>query len=439
MSRRAGLRALAGLAVLGAVAVGVGVWVNHHPDPAPVRGFEPGRGDRVVIVGNAFAERMQYFGHFETLLHARFPGHELVVRNLGYTGDELTSPLTRAVGFFDHGHRLEDHKPDVLIACYGFNEAFAGPDGLARFEAAADQFVSEAGATAYNGRAPPRVVLVSPIACENLGRPGLPDGAATNENLGLYAEAMRAVAARHGAVFVDLFGPTRQLMAGGGPKLTINGVHLTDAGDRRVAAVLDEALFGPRPTTAGRVDYERLRAEVNEKNLQFWYDYRAANGNFIYGSHKTGPGRLHFPDEFAKLRKMVAARDRRVWAVARGEAVPARIDDAASGTLPPVASVHKEPVRYLSPTEALAAFTVAPGFEVNLFASEADFPDLRKPVAMAFDARGRLWVTTVPSYPMYLPGEPVNDKLLILEDTKGAGAADKATVFADGLYLPTGL
>src|SRR5262249_28507220 len=93
----------------------------------------------------------------------------------------------------------------------------------------------------------------------------------------------------------------------------------------------------------------------------------------------------------------------------------------------------------LPPEEALKSFTLASGFEINLFASEVEFPDLKKPVAMAFDARGRLWVTTAPSYPMYLPGQPIDDKILVLEDTKGAGKADKASVFADGLYLPTGL
>ena len=58
---------------------------------------------------------------------------------------------------------------------------------------------------------------------------------------------------------------------------------------------------------------------------------------------------------------------------------------------------------------------------------------------MTFDARGRLWVTTMPSYPMYLPGRPVNDKVLIFEDTDGDGKADKQTVFADGLHVPTGI
>src|SRR5262249_50654196 len=90
------------------------------------------KGDRIIIIGNTLAERMQYFGHFETLLHSRFPDHELVVHNLGWSADELAL-RPRQASFQDHGHRLEDEKPDVLIAVFGFNESFAGPAGLPKF------------------------------------------------------------------------------------------------------------------------------------------------------------------------------------------------------------------------------------------------------------------------------------------------------------------
>ena len=51
-----------------------------------------------------------------------------------------------------------------------------------------------------------------------------------------------------------------------------------------------------------------------------------------------------------------------------------------------------------------AEFKVADGYAVNLFASDEQFPDLRAPVQMAFDARGRLWVVTMPSFPHTVPG-----------------------------------
>jgi glucose/arabinose dehydrogenase len=93
---------------------------------------------------------------------------------------------------------------------------------------------------------------------------------------------------------------------------------------------------------------------------------------------------------------------------------------------------------FLDGEEAIAHMTVAKGMKVNLFASEKEFPEVANPVQMAFDARGRLWVAAWPTYPHWKPKEPMDDKLLILEDTDGDGKADKRTVFADGLHCPTG-
>lgn len=66
-------------------------------------------------------------------------------------------------------------------------------------------------------------------------------------------------------------------------------------------------------------------------------------------------------------------------------------------------------------------------YKIELFASESEFPDLKSPVQMSFDNRGRLWVSVIPSYPHYKPGdERPNDKILIFEDTNGweGGQAD---------------
>ncbi|MEO6182161.1 MAG: PVC-type heme-binding CxxCH protein, partial [Verrucomicrobiota bacterium] len=82
-------------------------------------------------------------------------------------------------------------------------------------------------------------------------------------------------------------------------------------------------------------------------------------------------------------------------------------------------------------------FTVPPGFEVRLFASE---PDVINPVAMTWDERGRLWVVELYEYPEGAPaGTKGRDRIKILEDTDNDGRADKVTVFADGLNLATGI
>jgi len=82
------------------------------------------------------------------------------------------------------------------------------------------------------------------------------------------------------------------------------------------------------------------------------------------------------------------------------------------------------------------ALQVADGFEVNLFAAD---PLLAKPIQINFDSAGRLWAACSESYPQIKPGQIANDKIIVLEDIDGDGKADKTTVFADGLLIPTGL
>ena len=82
------------------------------------------------------------------------------------------------------------------------------------------------------------------------------------------------------------------------------------------------------------------------------------------------------------------------------------------------------------------SFLVADGFEVNLFAAD---PLLAKPIQMNFDPKGRLWVASSEVYPQIQPGQTANDKVLVLEDADGDGKAEKTTVFADGLLIPTGV
>lgn len=89
-----------------------------------------------------------------------------------------------------------------------------------------------------------------------------------------------------------------------------------------------------------------------------------------------------------------------------------------------------------SPEDERKGFKLPDGFEITLFASE---PDIGKPINLAFDAKGRVWVTQSLEYPF--PSEPGKgrDKLTILEDTDNDGKADKFTVFSDTLNIPIGV
>ncbi|RLS52506.1 MAG: azurin [Planctomycetota bacterium] len=396
-------------------------------------------GDKIVLIGNTFAERMTMFGHYETRLHARYPEHKLVFRNLGWSADEVAL-RPRQNAFDDHGHKLEDHKPQVIVAAFGFNESFGGEKGLAKFEKDLVEFIKKTTSTSYDGKTPPKLILLSPIANEDRTDRKILAGTWNNARIEMYTAAMKKVAGEHQVACIDLFTPTKTLLAdssASGKYLTINGVHLNDAGYAALAPILDEALSGPAPAYKG--DLGKIHAEVQEKNKQFYYDYRAVNGCYIYGQRKTPFGVTNFPAEFAKLRKMIEVRDGRIWQAAMGGTPKQSIDDSGTGDFVQIETNYKNEIHLSSPEEAKASFTLPPDFEISLFASEVDFPDLKDPVAITFDRQGRLWVTTNPSYPQYLPGTPPDDKILILEDTNRDGKADKQTVFARGLHLPIGI
>lgn len=90
----------------------------------------------------------------------------------------------------------------------------------------------------------------------------------------------------------------------------------------------------------------------------------------------------------------------------------------------------------LSPEESMKLIQVPVDFEIELFASE---PDIINPMTMAWDERGRLFVVETLDYPNEVRKEGGNDRIKILEDTDGDGKADKFTVFAEGLNIPSSL
>ncbi len=449
--------------------------------------FQLREKDHIGIIGNTLAERMQYDGWLETMLQARFPKHKLVVRNLGFSGDDLTTRLrSKNFGTPDEWLRgqaapiggYEDNRldgantrVDVIFAFFGYNESYAGQQGLSAFQQQLGDWIAHALAQKYNGKSAPRIVLFSPIAHENLRNPDLPDGVENNKRLELYTRAMAEVAHARGVTFVDLFTPSAQLYASASTPLTIQGIHLNSEGNRQISQIIDRALFGEPP--AYEPSYlERLRQAVKDKDFYWFNRYRTTDGFATYGDRAfltflRGNPRNVSPEqaaaagreavlptnyevlqrEISVLDVMTSNRDRRIWAVAGGSDVKAvkvvKVDD--SDTPPFIDAQTNEPGLgpngahvFLDGDEAVKKMTIGKGLKVDLFASEKQFPELANPVQMAFDTRGRLWVAAWKNYPHWQPKTPMDDKLLILEDTDGDGRADKCTVFAGDLHNPTG-
>lgn len=99
---------------------------------------------------------------------------------------------------------------------------------------------------------------------------------------------------------------------------------------------------------------------------------------------------------------------------------------------PPVVA----PSNWRTPAEERTALHVPDGYEVQLVAAE---PDIAKPINMAFDARGRLWVTCSVEYPFAAKDSDGRDSVKILSDFGPDGRARKIVTYADGLNIPIGV
>ncbi|WP_026810494.1 PVC-type heme-binding CxxCH protein [Arenibacter latericius] len=423
---------------------------------------------RIVLIGNNLSSRMMNFGHFETEMQLRYPDSLLFIRNMADGGNtpgfrphssrnspwafpgaevfqtELAQP-SGSIGHFDtEDEWLTRLKADVVLAFFGYNESFEGKAGLENFKEELNAFIQHTLKQKYNGNEAPKLALISPIAFEDLSAErDLPNGKKENENLSMYTEAMREVAANNGVLFLDAFSTTKKWYDTEKENLTADGFQLNDLGYQKFAKLLADDLFGKDKAVAEE-HRSLVHDAVMEKNW-FWHnDIKIPNGVHAYGRRYDPFGPDNYPYEVEKIRQLTAIRDTAIWKAAKGETMDLAAADAKTPELPEVETNYRPNNKngnpeYLYGQEALDKITVPEGYKLELFASEEEFEDLANPVQMTFDNKGRLWVGVMPSYPHYKPGDSKpNDKLLILEDTNNDGKADKQTVFADGLHLTIG-
>lgn len=411
-----------------------GIYAKTAPHAQPTKPvptslpLELKKGDRIALVGNTLIDRSQLFGYFETLLHQRYPRHNLIVRNLAWSAD--TPDLQpRPENFADQDQHLTHEKIDVIFAGYGFNESFAGEEGLDRFRKSLTQYVQSLKSKAFNGESAPKVVLISPIANEDIRT--VPAAQMNNRNISLYVAAMKQVATEQEVGFANVFDPTLLAMNTADTDLTLNGVHLLQSGYEVFARALYRSVFGGDASAVN----EQLRANVVDKNRQYMRRYRPLNTFYYTGGRNKTYGYLDFLPAMKNFDLMTANRDKRSWKIAAGDKVSAKVDDS---NLPPLPDTKESrgANAWMSAEDELKAFEVDPRFEVNLFAGEEQFPDIAAPIQMRWDTKGRLWVSCSTTYPHVYPGKEPNDRLVILEDTDGDGKADKSTVFADDLHIP---
>ncbi len=424
------------------------------------------KGDHVVLIGNNLASRMMQYGYFESTMHSAFPDEQLTIRNMGdggntpgfrpHSGRDSPWAFEGAEAFYDEyanqtgsiGHFkspdewLKELQADVILAFFGYSESFQGQEGISNFKEELQAFVDHTLKQTYNGSSSPNLILISPIAFENLSDTyDLPNGEKENENLKSYSEAIKEIANVNSIPFVNAFDFTSNLYESG--QYTIDGFQLNEEGYKQLSQFLVSEIFGAPIESLQSVN-DAIKKLVLDKNW-YWHNYfKIPNGVHVFGRRYDPFGPDNYPFELEKLRNLIANRDTAIWKTLIGEKYDLAVADSKTGELPEVTSNFNEDSygrggKYLYGQEALSSIKTAPGYRVELFASEAEFEELANPVQISFDNEGRLWVAVMPSYPHYKPGDSrPNDKLIILEDNDQDGKADKLTTFADNLHLPTG-
>jgi putative heme-binding domain-containing protein len=495
-----------------------------HAAEAPK--FELKDGDRVAFLGDTFMEREQLESYIETMLTIRFPERQVIFRNLGWSAD---TPLGESRAGFDPPakgfDRLKEHlaqvKPNVVFLSHAMANSFNGADGLGLFEGDMRRLIKAIEEISGPGV---RFIFLGPIPHEKLPLP-LPDPAKHNEQLRLYSDALKKLAAEKNSPFVDLLRLAGSLDSK--TPLTDNGIHLTPFGYWRVAGLIENDLGLARPWKAvlgensfvsdlgitnfqgtsksgkfegtplrhlaplspekaeplrgtganiafkdlARGDYalringspvaissanewalgvdvnsgplfdqvEEVRATIIKKNQLYFYRWRPQNETYLFGFRKYEQGQN--AREIPMFDPLVSEQEAKIADLKKFrkfdfELATATADDKAKLSGKPKTPKAEAASFIPKQEQPLPQFEMGEGLEVTLFAEN---PDLAKPIQMNFDTQGRLWVASSSVYPQIQPGQIANDKIIVLEDTNGDGKAEKSSVFAEGLLIPTGV
>lgn len=419
----------------------VGVWLAGLWGMDGVRASEPlilRDGDRVVFLGDTFFEREGVYGAIEARLTAAYPDRRVVFRNLAWAAD---TPMGRSRASFDWNKPAEEWlkrvreqvalvRPTVALLSYGMTAALeGGMEGIPGFLREMELLMETVEAV---GEGTVRFVVVGPI--QQAGE--RPDSERTRA-LEAVSRGLEGLAGERGALYVDGLRLSRPLT-----RLPWSGydspVVLNERGHGFVASGLVGALTGRAVAGEREEGMGVLEMAIRHKNEQFFHRWRPANWTYLFGfrKHEQGRNAVEIPkfeplveewdERIAKLRDV-----RRPDPATRSEVEAWAARARAGGGRDP-GGAGAEAIR----RQARPSFEVQPGFEVTLWAEN---PQLFKPIQMNWDPQGRLWVASSRIYPQIRPGQPAEDAIVVLEDTTGDGRADRSTVFAEGLVIPTGV
>lgn len=280
--------------------------------PFPAR-FELQPDDGIAFVGGEDARVGQDLAYLESLLTLHAAGKHVRFRNMAWEGDTVYEQ-PRPLNFGSWTDQFRRNGISVVVAQFGQVEALQGKDGVDRFAAAYEALLAQFAKTT------PRIILVSPAPFAK----GATDLAAKNQDLPLYVDAIRKIAAKNSYLFVDLSTPA---MAAAG--LSRDGLHLSDAGQWMAAKETARQLDIPglsdveAPDAKGRFQkdsLEKLRGTIRYKNVLWTDSWRPTNWAFLNGDRMEQPSsRDHvdrrirwFPVEIQQFSAMIRREEEKV-------------------------------------------------------------------------------------------------------------------------------
>ncbi|MBN8248951.1 MAG: hypothetical protein J0L84_16100, partial [Verrucomicrobia bacterium] len=360
------------------------------------------------------------------------------------SGDEWLKRVQDQVALF---------KPTVAILSYGMTAALesaaAGSDAdaaaiVSRFQKELVRLMQAVDAVS-GGKV--RFVLLGPAVRPSDGPPAMAANVEARERqLRAVQSGLETVAREQGALWLPMRDFSTAAGAGTeGIAVSRDGVVPSEAGYALLSPRMVLGLGGrpplgagipsgdqPAPAAISPDSLKTLNSAIRKKNELFFHRWRPANWTYLFGFRKAEQGQNAV--EIPKFDPLIAeweARIAKLRDLQRQD--PATVAEVKRLFAEAAAREHRDPNFKEQP---VPTFDVAPGFEVSLWAEN---PMLYKPIQMNWDPQGRLWVASSRLYPQIRPGQDAEDAVIVLEDTNGDGQADKHTVFAEGLVIPTGV
>ncbi len=414
--------------------------------------FELRDGDRVVFLGDTFLEREGDFGAIEMSLTAAFPDRNVTFRNLAWSGD---TPMGRARASFDWGkaegewlkrvkEQLAIVKPTVAFLSYGMTAGLEGGEaGVPKYIEDLGRLMDAVAAATGGGT---RFVLVGPMPHVPPNPEAEAQAAVNNRSLRAVQEATERLARQRGAHYAGFGIPPAGVawdVNAAVPPPSGDGVTPTEAGNTAAAQILVRALNVGWPAPGAGEAAGILQTAIRLKNEPFFHRWRPANWTYLFGfrKHEQGRNAVEIP-KFDPLveawdGKIARLRDLRNQDPGTVSEVRGLLEARAARSASPSAPGRGRPggsENSIALPQPVPTFSVHEGFEVTLWAEN---PMLFKPIQVNWDPQGRLWAASSRVYPQIRPGQEAEDSIVVLEDTNGDGFAERSTVFADGLVIPT--